>query len=296
MKSGTVAVIGRANAGKSTLVNVLVGEKVAIVSPKPQTTRDRILGIATRETYQIVFADTPGLYKRRNALTDIMMKTTAVTSRDVDVILFVHDGHRGVTAEDVRLIKKYAAFGIPMLIAYTKIDIMPESAIPADVRALGEAGVDCDVYPVSARKGKNLDKLIAAIEAALPEGEPLFPVDVLSDKSEKFMLAEIMREKILLRYDKEIPHGVAVLVNKFENGETLATVDMDIVCEKSNHKAILIGKQGSALKETLTFARKSMEKFLGKKVFLTAYVKVKDDWRDKANLLKEYGYGETEEF
>ena len=296
MKSGFVAVVGRANAGKSTLVNVLVGEKVAIVSPKPQTTRDRILGVRNSDRSQIAFVDTPGIYKAANELSARMMHTAETSARDVELILFVHDGHRGVTDEDVALMKKYAAFGIPMFVVYTKIDIMPEENIPADVRRLGEAGVDCDVYPVSARKGKNLDKLIAAIEAALPEGERLFPEDVLSDKSEKFMLAEILREKILLRYDKEIPHGVAVLVNKFENGETLATVDMDIVCEKSNHKAILIGKQGSALKETLTFARKSMEKFLGKKVFLTAYVKVKDDWRDKANLLKEYGYGETDEF
>ena len=289
MRSGTVAVIGRANAGKSTLINVLVGEKVAIVSPKPQTTRDRIMGVRNSDRSQIAFVDTPGIYKAANELSARMMHTAESSARDVDMLLFVHDGHRGVTAEDVRLIKKYAAFGIPMLIAYTKIDIMPESAIPADVRALGEAGVDCDVYPVSARKGKNLDKLIAAIEAALPEGEPLFPVDVLSDKSEKFMLAEIMREKILLRYDKEIPHGVAVLVNKFENGETLATVDMDIVCEKFNHKAILIGKQGSALKETLSGARREMENMLEERIHLFLFVKVRENWIDDPARYRDWG-------
>ncbi len=295
MKSGTVAVIGRANAGKSTLVNVLVGEKVAIVSPKPQTTRDRILGIATRETYQIVFADTPGLYKRRNALTDIMMKTTAVTSRDVDVILFVHDGHAGLHEEDIALIKQYAALGVPMLIAYTKIDIMPKERIPADVRTLYEAGVSCDVYPVSARKGQNLARLEAGIVAALPEGDRLFPDDVVSDKSEKFMVAELMREKILLKYDEEIPHGVAVVVNRFERRENgTCAIDLDIVCEKANHKAILIGKQGAALKEVASFARADMEKFLGAKVFLTVYVKVREDWRDRARLIREFGYGEEE--
>ena len=292
MRSGTVAVIGRANAGKSTLVNVLVGEKVAIVSPKPQTTRDRILGILNTEGAQIVFADTPGIYKSRTALSDRMMRTAESSARDVDVILFVHDGHKGVSDEDVSLMKHYRSFGIPMLIAYTKTDIMPAENIPADAKKLFEEGVDCDVVPVSARRGRNIGKLLGAIAALLPEGEPLFPENVLSDKSEKFMIAEIMREKILLQYDKEIPHGVAVLVNKFQKREEgdIYDVDLDIICEKANHKAILIGKQGKALKETLSRARKGMESFLGSKVFLTAYVKVKDDWRDKANLLKEYGY------
>ena len=292
MRSGTVAVIGRANAGKSTLVNVLVGEKVAIVSPKPQTTRDRILGVRNTEDAQIVFADTPGIYKSRTALSDRMMRTAESSARDVDVILFVHDGHQGVSDEDVSLMKHYRSFGIPMLIAYTKTDIMPAENIPADAKKLFEEGVDCDVVPVSARRGRNIGKLLGAIAALLPEGEPLFPENVLSDKSEKFMIAEIMREKILLQYDKEIPHGVAVLVNKFQKREEgdIYDVDLDIICEKANHKAILIGKQGKALKETLSRARKGMESFLGSKVFLTAYVKVKDDWRDKANLLKEYGY------
>lgn len=297
MRSGTVAVIGRANAGKSTLVNVLVGEKVAIVSPKPQTTRDRILGVRNTEDAQIVFADTPGIYKSRTALSDRMMRTAESSARDVDVILFVHDGHKGVSDEDVSLMKHYRSFGIPMLIAYTKTDIMPAENIPADAKKLFEEGIDCDVVPVSARRGRNIGKLLGAIAALLPEGEPLFPENVLSDKSEKFMIAEIMREKILLQYDKEIPHGVAVLVNKFQKREEgdIYDVDLDIICEKANHKAILIGKQGKALKETLSFARKSMEEFLGAKVMLTAYVKVKDDWRDKANLLKEYGYGGNDE-
>ena len=294
MRSGTVAVIGRANAGKSTLVNVLVGEKVAIVSPKPQTTRDRILGVRNTEDAQIVFADTPGIYKSRTALSDRMMRTAESSARDVDVILFVHDGHKGVSDEDVSLMKHYRSFGIPMLIAYTKTDIMPAENIPADAKKLFEEGVDCDVVPVSARRGRNIGKLLGAIAALLPEGEPLFPENVLSDKSEKFMIAEIMREKILLQYDKEIPHGVAVLVNKFQKREEgdIYDVDLDIICEKANHKAILIGRQGKALKETLSRARKGMESFLGSKVFLTAYVMVKDDWRDKANLLKEYGYDE----
>lgn len=292
MKSGFVAVIGKANAGKSTLVNVLVGEKVAIVSPKPQTTRDRILGVWNTKGAQVAFVDTPGIYKSKTALSDLMMRTAEQSAKDVELILYVHDGHKGIADSDISLMKHYLTFGVPMLIAYTKTDIMPEENIPADAKKLYEEGIDCDVVPVSARRGKNMDKLKAAIIEKLPEGEPLFPEDVLSDKSEKFMIGEIMREKILLRYDKEIPHGVAVLVNTFKKREegNLYDIDLDIICEKPNHKAILIGKQGKALKDTLSFARKSMEEFLGAKVFLTAYVKVKDDWRDKANLLKEYGY------
>ena len=293
MKSGTVAVIGKANAGKSTLVNVLVGEKVAIVSPKPQTTRDRIMGVLTRETHQIVFVDTPGIYRHRNALSDVMMKTTKDTARDVDAILFVHDGHAGLKEDDITLMKSYASLGVPMIIAYTKIDIMPKENIPADVKALYEAGVTEDVYPVSARKGQNLKKLEEGIAAMLPEGERLFGDEVVSDRSEKFMVAELLREKILLKYDEEIPHGVAIVVNTFRKREDgVWEVSLDVVCEKQNHKAILIGKQGRALKEVASFARKDMEKFLGGKVFLTVYVKVREDWRDSARLLKEFGYGE----
>ena len=293
MKAGTVAVIGRANAGKSTLVNVLVGEKVAIVSPKPQTTRDRILGILNEAGAQVVFADTPGIYKAGTALSGRMLRTAESTAKDVELILFVHDGHKGVSEEDIALMKRYQSVGVPMLIAYTKTDIMPAENIPQDVKEICEGGVSCDVYPVSARKGRGIEKLRRAIVAALPEGEPLFPEDIVSDKSERFMLGEIMREKILLKYDKEIPHGIAVLVTKFERGQNgVAEVALDIVCEKPNHKAILIGRQGAALKEVLSFARKDMEKFLGCKVFLTGYVKVKEGWRDSANLLHEYGYDE----
>ncbi len=238
MKSGFVAVIGKANAGKSTLVNVLVGEKVAIVSPKPQTTRDRILGVLNEENAQIAFVDTPGIYKSKTALSDMMMRTAEQSAKDVELILYIHDGHKGVSESDISLMKHYLGFGIPMMIAYTKTDIMPEENIPADVKKLYEEGIECDILPVSARRGKNIAKLKAAIAEKLPEGEKLFPDDVLSDKSEKFMIAEIMREKILLKYDKEIPHGVAILVNTFKKRETgnIYDIDLDIICEKANHK------------------------------------------------------------
>lgn len=291
MKSGYVAVIGRANAGKSTLINVMVGEKVSIVSPKPQTTRDRILGVLTENDYQIVFVDTPGIYKARNALTDMMMRTTETSARSVDYILFVLDGHEGITDEDLALVAKYKELGVPMAVAYTKIDIMPKENIPVDMAKFADSGLDVDVFPVSARKGKNIKHLKEFLIEQMPEGDKIFEQDVVSDKSERFMLAEIMREKILLKFDKEIPHGIAVVINSFErNDRGVYEVNLDIVCERANHKAILIGKQGKAIKEVSSFARQDMEKFLGAKVFLTTYVKVKEDWRDRPNMLKEYGY------
>ena len=296
MKSGYVAVIGRANAGKSTLINVMVGEKVSIVSPKPQTTRDRILGVLTEEDYQIVFVDTPGIYKARNALTDMMMRTTDMSAKSVDFILFVLDGHEGIKEEDFDLIKKYKDLGIPMAVAYTKIDIMPKENIPLDMAKFADSGVDLDVFPVSARKGKNVRQLKEFLVKQMPEGDKVFMEDIVSDKSEKFMISEIMREKILLKFDKEIPHGIAIVINTFERQDNgVYEVNLDIVCERANHKAILIGKQGKAIKEVSSFARQDMEKFLGAKVFLTTYVKVKEDWRDKLNLLKEYGYEDYKE-
>ncbi|MCD8372780.1 MAG: GTPase Era [Clostridia bacterium] len=291
MRSGFIGVIGKANAGKSTLINVLVGEKVSIVSPKPQTTRDAVLGILTKSEYQLVFVDTPGIYKSKTYLTDLMMKTTELAARDVDLIMFVHDGHGGISESDILLMKKYFSLKIPMIIAYTKIDIMPKENIAEDAKKLYEAGIDCDVYPVSARKGTNMAALEKALAAAMPEGEKVIEDDIVSDKSEKFMIAEIMREKILLKFDKEVPHGIAVVVNTFrKNDNGVYDINLDIICEKASHKAILIGKQGRAIKEVSSFARQDMEKFLGAKVFLTTYVKVKEDWRDRPGLVKDFGY------
>ncbi len=288
MKSGFIGVIGKANAGKSTLVNVLVGEKVAIVSPKPQTTRHSILGVLTTEEYQLVFVDTPGIYKSSNYLTDMMMKTTDDTAKDVDFVLFVHDGHGGLSDGDIELIKKYSSGRIPMALAYTKIDIMPKEKIADDVKKLYENGVECDVFPVSARKRQNIAKLEKYLAEKMPEGDKVISGDVVSDKSEKFMIAEIMREKILLKFDDEIPHGIAIVINAFtrkDNGSY--DINLDIICEKANHKAILIGKQGRAIKEVSSFAREGMEKFLGAKVFLTTYVRVEEDWRNRPGLIKD---------
>ncbi|MDE6442107.1 MAG: GTPase Era [Clostridia bacterium] len=291
MKSGFIGVIGKANAGKSTLINVLVGEKVAIVSPKPQTTRDAIMGILTKPDYQLVFVDTPGIYKSKTLLSDMMMKTAETASKDVDFILYVHDGHGGITDDDIALMKKYMAVGSPMAIAYTKIDIMQKENIPADVKKLYENGIDVDVLPVSARKYTNIGKLEAYLADKMPEGDKVIAEDIVSDKSERFMISEIMREKVLLKFDKEIPHGIAICINTFKKQENgVYDINIDIICEKQNHKSILIGKQGAAIKEVSSFARKDMEKFLGAKVFLTTYVKVKEDWRNRPNLLRDFGY------
>ena len=283
MRSGFIGVIGKANAGKSTLVNVLVGEKVAITSPKPQTTRHSIMGVLTKEEYQLVFVDTPGIYKSANRLTDMMMKATDDAAKDVDFILFVHDGHAGLSDGDIELIKKYASGRTPMAIAYTKIDIMPKENVAADVKTLYENGVECDVFPVSARKHQNINKLEKYLAEKMPEGDKVIAQDIVSDKSEKFM-----REKILLKFDDEIPHGIAVVINTFERQENgVYDINLDIICEKANHKAILIGKQGRAIKEVSSFARSAMEKFLGAKVFLTTYVRVESDWRNRPNLIKD---------
>lgn len=292
MKSGFVAVVGRANAGKSTLINVLVGEKVAIVSPKPQTTRDRILGVLTTEDYQIAFIDTPGIYRADNLLNSVMQKTTADSLADVDVVMFLMDAHDGISDTDRTLLKKYTALKVPTVLVLTKTDIMPESLLISELKELSEENVD--IVPVSARKNRNVKELLKVVLDKLPNGGKIFEQDIVSDRSEKFMLSEIMREKILLKFEKEIPHGIAIIINKFAlmDGGNMYEVNLDIVCEKPNHKAILIGKGGKAIKEVSSFARSDMEKFLGKKVFLTTYVKVKEDWRNSAQLLKQYGYDE----
>ena len=291
MKSGFVAVAGRANAGKSTLINVLVGEKVSIVSPKPQTTRDRIMGVYNSSDSQIVFIDTPGLYSSKNLLNAVMQKTTNDSVKEVDAILFLVDAHEGVIEKDKQALKDFISVNKNTILVLTKTDITQESVLISTIKEFSEV---CDkIVPVSARKGKNLKELIKVIKDALEDGEKIFSEDVISDKSEKFMISEIMREKILLKFEKEIPHGVAIIVNQFIYNEKrdIYEINLDIICEKQNHKAILIGKQGAKIKEVSSFARSDMEKFLGKKVFLTTYVKVEEDWRNSTRFIKEHGYG-----
>ena len=225
-------------------------------------------------------------------LNSVMQKTVDDCAKDVDLILFVTDAHDGLTDKDVSLIKKYSELSVPTVAVLTKTDIMPESLLVSELKRL--SGVNAEVVPVSARRGKNIGELLKVVKSRLPEGEKIFGDDVISDRSEKFMIAEIMREKILLKFDKEIPHGVAVIVNVFKERESggIYDISLDVICERAGHKAILIGKGGGALKEVASFARADMEKFLGKKVFLTTYVKVEENWRNSARLIKRNGYGE----
>jgi GTP-binding protein Era len=296
MKSGFVAVVGRANAGKSTLINVLVGEKVAIVSPKPQTTRDRILGILTKQDYQIVFEDTPGFYKAGTILNKKMQKTARQTAKEVDLVLFVIDGHDGIKEEEFNILQGICQGEVPVIVAISKIDITSKDKIPENLVKISSIESVKEIIPVSARKGKNVNELLSLIVKYLPEGDFIFGEDVISDKSQRFMLAEIMREKILLKFDKEIPHGIAVIITEFSRRSNgIYDISLDIICEKQNHKAILIGKQGKAIKEVSAFARESMEKFLDDKVFLTTYVKVIENWRDRENYLSEFGYSSKED-
>ena len=294
-KSGTVAVVGKANAGKSTLINVLVGEKVAIVSPKPQTTRDKILGVLTKEDYQIVFVDTPGFYKSKTELSKKMQRTAKKTAKDVDVVLYVLDIHEGVSEDDLALLKSVATSEVPFIVALSKIDIMPKDSIPDALVKVASVEEVLELIPISSRKNRNTKELVDVILKYLPERDFIFTEDIISDKSEKFMISEIMREKILLEFDKEIPHGIAIVINEFyKKPSGTYEINLDIICEKQNHKAILIGKQGEAIKRVSKYAREGMEKFLNAKVFLTTYVKVKENWRDKENLLLEYGYGDVD--
>ncbi|MBR6687850.1 MAG: GTPase Era, partial [Clostridia bacterium] len=224
-----------------------------------------------------------------------MQKSTEVAARDVDLILYLIDAHAGVQEEDKKSLIKFATGDIPLVLVLTKTDIMPKENIPLMVAEFEDVENIDKIITVSARRGKNLGKLTDEILKWLPEGDPIFSDDIISDRSEKFMISEIMREKMLLKYDKEIPHGVAIVINTFErqpNG--VYDINLDIVCEKFNHKAIIIGKQGAKLKEVSSFARQAMEKFLDAKVFLTVYVKVKEGWRDNPSRLREYGYSDED--
>ncbi len=291
-KSGYCAIIGRANVGKSTLMNTLIGEKISIVSPKPQTTRDRIMGVLTEEEMQVVFLDTPGIHTPKNELSRYMMKTLDASVADVDCILALFDGTRDVSDGDIRLLERYVNTGVAVIAVVTKVDaVKKEKLFPRLARFNEVSGIE-SVVPLSARKGINLDVLKKEIMAVLPEGDLLYDEDTLTDKSERYIAAERVREKILLQYEEEIPHGIGISVNLFEYDEVknLYKLDMDVVCEKQGHKAILIGKHGEKLKEVATAARIDLEEFFDAKVFLTLWVRVKDRWRDRESLVRQLGY------
>lgn len=290
-KSGFVAVIGTPNAGKSTLVNKLIGEKISIVSPKPQTTRNKINGILTTDNYQIIFTDTPGILNKQSKLAQFMQKSIESAGQGTDVYILVIDGLKGVTNTDAELVEKYNKSGNKFICLVNKTDeAKPEQIMPV-LNYLNSKGVE-NVFPVSAKKGENTDLVLKLITELLPEGVKYYPEDMITDKTERFMAAEIIREKILFYYQQEIPHGTGVNINKYSYNEEkdLTEIDAEIYCEKDGHKAIIIGKNGEGLKKTGAAARRDLEKLTGGKVFLSLWVKVKKDWRDNDFYLKELGY------
>ncbi len=290
-KSGFVTIIGKANVGKSTLLNALVGEQVAIVSPRPQTTRDKIIGIMNGDNYQAVFIDTPGIHKAKNELSKFMMKNVESALDGVDIVIYVINGEKNLDDNDLKLINQYALSNVPFIVVINKMDIADREKVLAMINTLKDIeGID-SIIPVSAMKNKKLDLLKERIEANLKEGVQFYPEDMITDKSVRFIVSEIIREKAMKFLGEEVPYGVAVSINLFkERDDNLIDIDADLICEKKAHKPIIIGKGGAMLKKIGTSARYDIEKLLDSKVYLNLWVRVKDDWRDKEQLLNELGY------
>lgn len=295
-KSGFAAIIGRANVGKSTLLNRLIGEKVSIVSPKPQTTRNKIAGILTTEDYQIVFEDTPGIHSARTALARYMQKSWESAYGATDVIIAVLDGKQGVTERDLKILERFSDGKIPLIAAVNKTDIGTKEQVVPALSVLNGLPYLREVLPISARTGENVDLLLEKAVSFLKEGQKYFDEDEYTDQSVRFMAAEIIREKILLHFDQEVPHGIGVVIDKFEQDEVRGVCEIyaTIVCEKASHKPILLGKQGSAIRKIGEAARRDLEQLVGTRVYLNTWVKVKEDWRESDNVIRQLGYDKTQ--
>ena len=291
-KSGIITICGRPNVGKSTLTNAFVGEKVAIVTSKPQTTRNRICGIKNRGESQFVFVDTPGLHKARTRLGDYMVNVVKESVSDVDAVLLLVEPIPHVGEPEKQLIQRIKTLSCPAVLAINKADTLPQKDKLLEVIQVYSQAHDFDaVVPISAKTGQGVEELLDVLEGYLPEGPQLFPDDMTSDQPERQMMAEIMREKLLLLLDKEIPHGTAVEITRFaERDDEVVEVEATIYCEKNSHKGIIIGKGGSMLKKASTLARQDMEQFMGTKVFLKTWVKVKENWRDNPAAIQNFGY------
>ncbi len=292
-KSGFVAIVGRPNVGKSTLINALIGEKISIMSPKPQTTRNRILGVYTKEDYQMIFVDTPGMHKGRDLLNKTIDKVAVSSINDVDVVLFVVDCIKG-SAED-HIIDYFRGLKIPVFLVINKIDeLKGKSGIDEVILSyLGSYAYE-GFIPISAKDHTYLDRLIETLVPHLPEGPLFFPKEMKSDQSEQKMMSELIREKILFHTEQEVPHAVAVVIESLEENPELNTVDVSalIIVERSTQKMILIGKNGEKIKNIGTESRKEINSLLNTKIHLTLWVKVKKDWRNRPLDLKALGYGD----
>lgn len=295
-KSGFVTIIGRPNVGKSTLMNHLIGQKIAITSKKAQTTRNRIQTVYTSEEGQIVFLDTPGINRARNKLGEYMLSTAEHTLNEVDIILWLVEPTTFIGAGERYIIEQLKKVHTPVILVMNKTDMVTEEEIFKAIDTYKEVYDFREIVPVSALKDKNTDELMKTIFAYLQEGPQYYDADTITDQPERAIVAEMIREKALRCLDKEIPHGIAVVIDRMKDREDGRIVDIEatIICERDSHKGIIIGKQGSMLKKIGTLARKDMENLLDTKVNLKLWVKVKKDWRDSEYLLKNYGYQSME--
>ena len=292
-KTAMITIAGRPNVGKSTLTNYLVGEKIAIVSNKPQTTRNRICGIVTRGNLQFVFMDTPGYHKARTKLGDYMVNTVRESISDVDATVLVVEPIASIGVQEEALIERIRASRCPAILAINKIDTVEKDKLLEVIAVYSAAGAFDAIIPISAKTGDGVEELLKECEKYAQEGPFLFPDDVTTDQPERQVMAEIIREKLLWCLDKEIPHGTAVEITTFsERDNGIIDLDATIYCEKASHKGIIIGKHGDMLKKISSLARTDCEKFMGTKVYLTTWVKVKENWRDSDFLVRNFGYSE----
>jgi GTPase len=288
-KAGFVNIIGNPNVGKSTLMNALVGEKISIITSKAQTTRHRIIGIVNGEDFQMVYSDTPGILKPVYSLQDSMLNFVKEAFVDADVILYVTDTVENIEKNE-EFIAKINQTKVPVIVLINKIDLCNQEMLEQMVNDVHKKMPNAEILPVSALHKTNITVLFDKIKKLLPESEPYFPKDQLTDKPERFFVSEIFREKILKYYDKEIPYCCEVVVDEFKDEEKITRISVVIYVARESQKGIVIGHKGFALKKTATEARKDIEEFLGKKVFLETFVKVKKNWRDDNKTLKQFGY------
>ena len=289
-KSGYIAIVGRPNVGKSTLLNALLGEKVAIVSSKPQTTRNRILGILTRGETQFVFVDTPGIHRPQNSLGDYMVGAAKSSMLEADAVILMADVTRPISTVEENVIDYLKQSGVPCVLALNKTDLADAAAVAEAIKAYAARHDFAAVVPICAKTGKLVDAVLTECEKVLQPGEWLFPEDMVTDQPERQMAAEIIREKLLRTLDKEVPHGIAVVIEEFNDEQSLIRIRAEIFCEKVSHKGIIVGKGGAELKRVGTYAREDLEKLFGTKVFLDLWVKVKENWRDSRAAVGNFGY------
>ncbi len=290
-KTAMITIAGRPNVGKSTLTNALVGEKISIVSNKPQTTRNRICGIVNQGDYQLIFADTPGFHKSRNRLDSYMSKTILESVSDVDAVFLMVEPIPNIGPQEEGLIASLRENNMPAVLLINKIDSVEPDALLPVIDVYRNAYEFDDVIPISAKKSDGIDLVIEAAKRYASDGPQLFPDDLTSDQPEKQIAAELIREKLLWCLDKEVPHGTAVEITRFtERDNGIVDVDAVIYCEKPSHKGIIIGKQGAMLKKISTMARQDFEKYMGTQVYMTTWVKVKENWRESSGLLRSFGY------